>query len=342
VGEKACLTTKQYGEVVRPQSILTGGVSFIAIISFERSIPRWIKTQHESRVANWFMGILSITLVTVIWGYSNVVIRQGEMAMSPSILLWIRFGIAAIALSPTLLRLKLSWKNWCIGLGTGAVLGLSVLAQGWAMVTIPVDEVAFITALYVVFTPMGISLLRRTRPSKAVWVSVVTSFAGVALLVGHLIFDLRMGILWAFLAAVGASAQIIGTTEITKHATSIQITGLQSMGAGMAMTVWVVTQGFIHPSLYHGLFQWSGTEWICIGYLAILATIVACFLQAWGQKRISATEAALTFNMEPVWTAVFAWIILSQKMMPLQIVGAVMIVCSLTLVSKPRKVKLTK
>lgn len=311
----------------------------IATVSFRRSIPKWIEIYHGSRAVNWILGMLSITLVTIIWGYSNVVIRQGEMAMSVGILLWMRFGLAGMVLTPTLFRMRLSIKQWCIGLGTGTLLGVSVLAQGWAMMTIPVDEVAFITALYVVFTPIGVALLQRVRPAKVAWVSVVVSIAGVALLIGHLTFDFKVGILWALVAAVGLSAQIIGTTEIAKYATSVQITGLQSVGAGLAMTVWLFIQGLMTPSIYHGLFEWPRPEWIWIGYLAILATVVACFLQAWGQTRISSTEAALAFNMEPMWTAVFAWIILSQKMTVLQIAGAIMIVCSLTLVSKPRKVR---
>ncbi|WP_051344230.1 DMT family transporter [Alicyclobacillus herbarius] len=311
----------------------------ISTVLFQHSISRWIKTHQGSKAMHWLLGMLSITLATVIWGYSNVVIRQGELAMPVSILLWMRFGLAGILLIPTVFRLRLSRKHWCIGLGTGALLGVSVLAQGWAMVTIPVDEVAFITALYVVFTPIGAAFLQRIRPHKALWISVIVSMVGVVLLIGHLTFDLKVGILWAFLAAVGFSAQIIGTTEITKYATSIQITGLQSVGAGLAMTVWLLIQGSLHPSIYHGLFHWSKTAWIWIGYLAILATVVACFLQAWGQARLSSAEAALIFNMEPVWTAVFAWLILSQKMTVPQIVGALLIVSSLTMVSKPAKVR---
>ena len=112
-------------------------------------------------------GILAITLVTAIWGYSNVVIRQGETEISPSVLLWMRFVVAGIVMLPTVFRIRLSRRNWFIGLGAGVLLGMSVLAMGWSMMTISVDEVAFITALYVVFTPLGISLLQRRAPTHS-------------------------------------------------------------------------------------------------------------------------------------------------------------------------------
>lgn len=288
-----------------------------------------------SRLWRWISGILAITLVTAIWGYSNVVIRQGETAISPSVLLWTRFVVAGIVMLPTVFRIRLSRRNWFIGLGTGVLLGMSVLAMGWSMITISVDEVAFITALYVVFTPLGMSLLQRRAPAKLVWAAVVLSLVGLTLLIGKLTLNLHIGVLWALLAAVGISGQIIGTTSLSKVVSSVQLAGLQSVGAGISMTFVVALQGVFHPSIYNGLFHWTVMEWLWIGYLAILATVLAVFLQAWGQARISATEAALAFNMEPVWTAIFSLMVLSQGMTIVQVIGAALIVSSLTLVKAP-------
>lgn len=290
-----------------------------------------------SRSLLWLSGMLAITLVTIIWGYGNVVIRQGEMKMSPSILLWLRFGASSVLLLPVLIRLKLSVRTWLIGLGTGGLLGLSVLAQGWSMMTISVDASAFITALYVVITPVVVALLQRRWPQRLVFVSVLISLCGVALLVGHLSFSIHIGLLFAFIAAVGLALQIVGTTELTKHASSIQITALLSVGSGAAMTVWILIQGWLHPSMYHGLFHWSPVTWIWVAYLVLPATVIACFLQAWGQRYVSSTDAALAFNLEPVWTAVFAWFILNQQLTWLQMVGGILIIGSLMFVSRPAK-----
>lgn len=309
-----------------------------AIVRLFTAIPG--RTHSQSLVGRqvwpWLFGMLSIVLVTAIWGYSNVVMRQSESAMSPGMMLWLRFGIAGVVMSPLLLRVRLSRRYWLLGLGTGALLGLSVLAQAFAMMTIPVDEVAFITALYVVFTPVGVSILSRRRPSWLVWVAVVLSLSGVSLLIGKVTLHMHIGVLWAIAAAVGLSGQIIGTTSLTRKVSSAELASLQSVGAGAALTVAVVCQGFFEPSVYHGLLRWNTSEWLSIAYLVLLATVIAVFLQSWGQARITANEAALAFNMEPVWTAVFAWWILEQGMTAMQMVGAVLIIGSLTLVSKPK------
>ncbi|PSR28357.1 MAG: EamA family transporter [Sulfobacillus benefaciens] len=293
--------------------------------------------KHHARSVTWqwIWGMLSIVLVTAIWGYSNVVIRQGEATIAPAILLWMRFGIGGLVLLPVLYRARITRRSWILGLGLGIILGMSILAQGWAMLSVPVDDVAFITALYVVFTPLGLAILQRKKPARAIGMSVVLSLIGVMLLVGHFTYELRSGIFWSLGAAVGLSAQIIGTRFLGQTISSIHLTGLESLGAAVAMTVVVVVQGVLFQVSDFALFRWNTADWAWVGYLALVATVVAVFLQSWGQTKISATEAALAFNMEPVWTALFALIVLSQGMTIVQIVGALCIVGSLTVVSRP-------
>ncbi|WP_161780673.1 DMT family transporter [Tumebacillus flagellatus] len=296
-----------------------------------------ISVEHRagSRLGSWLLGMLAITLVTAIWGYSNVVIRQAETTIAPSVLMWLRFGFAGLFLLPVLFRNRLSIRIWMTGLGTGALFGVAVLSQGSAMLTVPVSEVAFITALYVVFTPLGMSILQRKLPSKLTWLAVTISLIGATLMIGTLTVDLHVGILWSLVAAVAATGQIMGTTSLSNTVPAVQLAALQSAGAGITMTVAVVLQGAFHPAIYTGLFHWSITEWVWIAYLVLPATVLAIFLQSWGQAKITATEAALVFNLEPVWTAIFAWTILSEGMTLVQGVGALLILSSLTLVSKP-------
>ncbi|WEG13267.1 DMT family transporter [Pullulanibacillus sp. KACC 23026] len=305
--------------------------------TFLKQNNRSVEQHPASHGFQWLFGLLLITLSTVIWGYSNVVIRQGETTIAPSVLLWVRFVIASLILSPALFRHSLSLKSLVTGLATGSLLGVVVLAQGWSMLSVPVDEVAFITSLYVIFTPFGIAAIQRKLPSKMIWGAVPLSLIGVVLMIGKLTFHLQIGIIGSLIAALAATGQIIGTTSLARTVSAVQLAALQAIGAGLFMTLVVGVQGSISPSIYKGLFQWSITEWIWIGYLAVFSTVVAIFLQSWGQRRVTATEAALAFNMEPVWTAVFAWVILSQGMTSIQIIGAVLIVGSLAVISKPKQ-----
>ncbi|WDL96048.1 DMT family transporter [Alicyclobacillus sp. ALC3] len=282
---------------------------------------------------SWFIGIGSIVLVTAIWGFSNIVMLRSEMVMSPVVMLWFRFSAGAVLFLPWVLRRRFLPRDLALGIGTGFMLGIPVLWQTWSMYTISVDQVAFLTAMYVIFTPLGVALLRRRLPKPLVWVAAVASVCGMALLLGRISLHLHIGVLWSLLAAAGLSAQIIGTTSLSKRMTSVEQAGLQSLGAGISVSIIMLVQGLLHPSIYKGLFHWTVTEWAAMLFLAVVATVVAVFLQARGQARVTATEAALAFNMEPVWTAVFAWLLLGEGLSPVQGLGALLIIASLSVVS---------
>jgi drug/metabolite transporter (DMT)-like permease len=210
------------------------------------------------------------------------------------------------------------------------------------MKSIPVDEVAFITGLYVVLTPIAAAVFQKRWPHWPVWLSVVASVGGVALLIEHLSWSAHVGVVWSFLAAGGFTVQIIGTASLSRRVSALSLAALQSMGAAVALSIAIAVQGTITPRIYEGLFHWPALDWLWMIYLAIIGQVLACWLQVFGQARISATEAAPTFNLEPVWTVACAWWVLGQGLTKLQLLGALMILGSLTMVSLPSKSRSTK
>ena len=48
--------------------------------------------------------------------------------------------------------------------------------------------------------------------------------------------------------------------------------------------------------------------------MALAATVVTFLLQTWAQARMSATHAAVIFALEPVFTALFAAVILGERL----------------------------
>ena len=294
-----------------------------------------LRTPKPRRSRTFWWGLGAIGILTAIWGYSNIVIRQLEHSMSPAELLLIRFGLVGLLGLPWVFRgPRIPALRWISALAVGFFLASATLAQAISMESIPVDSVAFITALYVILTPLFMTLWRRRVPHRIVIVAAVVSLIGVALLVGHFTVTAATGTLWALLAAVVATLQIIGTAEVSRVMTTIQLTIVEALGAFVTLLIYVLVTHASHPHLFHavsGPFSWA--IWWRLGYLAILGTLVAGWLQVWGQSRLTATEAALAFNMEPVWTAVFAWLVFTQWLRWLQVLGAALIVASLVALS---------
>lgn len=289
--------------------------------------------QGGRRTGVWW-GILALALLTAIWGYCNVLVRQLEFSLDPSVLLLVRYMVVGILGLPLLwLGSRLTARKWLAGLGTGVLLAGVTFGQAMSMESISVDDVAFISALYVVLTPLVMALWRRRSPHWVVIVASLASVMGVALLVGisHLTLTVAIGTFWSLMAALFSTFQIIATLEASRTMTTIQLTILEALGAALALTVYTLA---VHPHSLAALSSHvSWTVWWRFGFLAILGTLVAGWLQVWGQQRLTAVEAAVAFNMEPVWTALFAWLVFSQWLSWLKLLGAALIVAALVVLS---------
>ncbi len=278
-----------------------------------------------------WVALGAVILATGIWGYSNVLIRQSEFAIPPALILWIRFLLAALALLPWWLTKRLPSKKVWIGLGIGAVIGFGVLLQAWGMQTVSVDQVAFITALYVILTPVGIGVIRRHAPAWPVWPAAVVSLIGLWLLQGGLSFHLAIGSWLSLGAAFGFTGQIIGTMMLSREMPAMGLAGLQSLGAAVILTPFIL----VHPMQEtHQLVLGGIILWGHLVFLAIAGAVIAFWLQIWGQARINATQAALAFNMEPPWTALFSWLVINQSLTVDGIGGTLLILLSLGWVSR--------
>ena len=54
--------------------------------------------------------------------------------------------------------------------------------------------------------------------------------------------------------------------------------------------------------------------WLQLLYLSVAVTATANLLQAYGQQRVGAAEAAIIYTMDPVYGALFAWLLLGERL----------------------------
>lgn len=78
--------------------------------------------------------------------------------------------------------LRLTRRQALTGIGVGTVYGLAQIAQTVGLRYTPASTAGFVTALYVVITPMLALVLLRTRVSRVTWVAAVLALGGVSVL----------------------------------------------------------------------------------------------------------------------------------------------------------------
>jgi drug/metabolite transporter (DMT)-like permease len=166
---------------------------------------------------------------------------------------------------------------------------------------------AFITNLTVVLVPLVGMAGRRAIPRR-LWMAAVVAFAGVGMLAWSPSAMGRVGHGdWWVLGCAGAYAMFIVRLEgAARKYPALPLTAL------LLAMVAVLSVGSL-PLAGQGV-EWRGLPWGTLIYLGLAATALTALLQTYGQKRVTATEAAVIFCLEPLFAAGFAAYFLKESL----------------------------
>ncbi|MDE3034147.1 MAG: DMT family transporter, partial [Acidobacteriota bacterium] len=138
--------------------------------------------------------------------------------------------------------------------------------------------------------------------------------AGVAL-VGLLMLVREPGAAWGgwnrgdsetLIAAVLCGVHIVLTAHFSRRSSGWVLAFTQVAVTGVASLILALT--LPAPFGFEGTAQAlarPGT-WIALGFMGLLATTLAFYVQSTMQARLGATESAILFSTEPLWTALLA------------------------------------
>lgn len=142
----------------------------------------------------------SLLLVTAIWGSTFFMLKDALDLVGAADFLAVRFAIAGAAACALCWRrlLRLTRRQALTGIGVGAVYGLAQIAQTVGLRYTPASTAGFVTALYVVITPMLALVLLRTRVSRVTWVAAVLALGGVSV---PMVWGVWGPLLWMALAS---------------------------------------------------------------------------------------------------------------------------------------------
>jgi drug/metabolite transporter (DMT)-like permease len=265
---------------------------------------------QASRRSHLFAA-LSLALTAAIWGGGFPATKYALQAgLSVGALLTLRFaiGTAGLGLCIALLRVPIRRRAVLDGCWLGLVLATLFWLQTDGLRFTTTAKSGFITGLYVIFTPM-VALLAgdRLRPAHGLG-------AGVAL-AGLLMLVREPGAAWGgwnrgdsetLLAAVLCGVHIVLTAHFSRRSSGwvLAFTQVAVTGAASLILALVLPAPFGFEGAAKALAR-PGT-WIALGFMGLLATTLAFYVQSTMQARLGATESAILFSTEPLWTALLA------------------------------------
>jgi len=257
--------------------------------------------------------ILLMVGVTAIWGWTFTVVRDAVALYGVLAFLTFRFSIAAAALAPLSAR-HLNRKTLLVGLGIGLVLGLAYFFQTLGLKYTTPTNSGLVTGLFLVFIPFFDRILYRIRLARFLWFAVAMSLVGMTLLVGESPRALRTG---DALTVVGAALYGLHISLLSRHSS-----GHDSGALAMSQMLAVAVGAAIAWPFFEPLRLPPAGVWWAIGVTAILASALAFYVQTLVQRRLSALRAGIIIATEPLFAALFGYLLAGDRLTRIQLVGA--------------------
>ncbi len=267
---------------------------------------------------------LFLALATLIWGATFVVVKESLGNASPLTLIALRFGIAALLFLPfCYARLAIMERAAALrGVILGTLLFVAFAAQTFGLQYTSSSKSGFITGMLVVFTPIFQLVIEHRPPRLGNLIGVILVMGGLYLLTRPQGADFNLGDGLTLLCAVVFALHIVYLDIFSKEHDVFLLTFLQ-----MAVTVLLALLLVAFFQEYR--LEFTAQFWFALGYLSILATLAAFYLQTRYQKQTSPTRAAIIFSLEPVFSAMFAYIFRDEMIGFLGVLGGGLIVSGL-------------
>jgi drug/metabolite transporter (DMT)-like permease len=253
-------------------------------------------------------ALVVLVAVTAVWGVTFVQVKDAVAVYPLFAFLALRFLIASCTLAlPGARRLRGLGRD---GVVAGALAG-GLVAAGFALQTAglersTVSSTGFITGMYVVLTPLLALLLFRVRVGGAAIAGVALTTVGLALLAGvH--GGSPAGDLLVLGGAAVYSLQIVLMERYAPRFDALAFTLAEMAAAFVGLLVVAVALGELSRPR-------GWTVWGALVVTGIFASALAFLAQTWAQSRTTATQTALAFSLEPVWTAFFGFTIAGDRL----------------------------
>ena len=272
-----------------------------------------------------------LLIAAMVWGAAFVAQSTAMESIGPLGFTGIRFLLAALSVAPFAYfewrksKNRINLRGHLQGVMVGGVFFIGITLQQYGFFTTSVTNAGFLTALYVVFTPIMSILILRTWPSTYIWPIVGIALTGAYLLAGSLesmaIGDVLMiisGLFWAL------QIILIGRL-VNQFGNPITIAFVQFLTAGiMGMLFGLPIEGIE----WHNL---TGA-WFEIIYTGVFSGGLSFTFQAIGQRYTPSADAAILLSSESLFAAIFGALLLNERLTGSQVVGCAMIFSCILLV----------
>lgn len=256
-----------------------------------------------------FQADLALLLVALIWGGTFVMVKDAVSDLPVFAFLALRFSLALAALMPFCWQrlLAIRRRQAAAGLLTGLFFFAGYAFQTLGLQQTSASKTGFITGLYVVIVPLLSTLIFRRRPSGSALAGVALATVGLGLLSLRSDLTVAQGDLLVLIGAFAFAAHILAVGKFTAEIETLTLTVLQTTAVVTASAVVCLTTESLSFDIPAGVLG-------AAAFTGVVATALVLFLQTWAQRLATPTHTALIFSTEPVFAALFGYLLADERL----------------------------
>jgi drug/metabolite transporter (DMT)-like permease len=180
---------------------------------------------------------------------------------------------------------------------------------------------------------LSLAFLRK-RPTGRELVALALTYSGLAVVMGRAVdgtnANLPLGAALVFASAVGYAVYLVAGSQVVRRVGTLRFTAYaMTVASAFCIAQFLVLRPVSALDLPRQVYG------LAIA-MALLSTVLPVFITSEALRRIGANHVALVGALGPVTTIFFGWVGLDERMTPIQLAGAALVLFGVLLVSLKR------
>jgi drug/metabolite transporter (DMT)-like permease len=177
----------------------------------------------------------------------------------------------------------------------------------WGIQYTSATNAGFITGINVVLVPIFSVLIFRDPPKLPSIIGVILAFIGLFFMSGGNFSELNIGDLLVLICSVVVAFHVLFTGKFAPKHNIYLLTAIQLTTTSILSILFFIFSDDKITKLNWNIFM-------VLTYLALFGTVYTFLMQTAMQRFTTATRTALVFTLEPVFAALFAFLIANETL----------------------------
>ena len=275
----------------------------------------------------------AVILAMIFWAFSFIWFKEANKTFYPLTIVFIRLLFAVILMTTFLVATKNFMKIKKKDRKLFLMLALFepffyFIGESFGLTYVSATVCSVLISTIPVFATLGAWLIFRERLKLINYAGIILSFIGVLVFIlnsdGSLNFNIK-GLAFLMLAVLTAVGYNLTLSRLVGTYSPVYIVGVQNIiGATLFLPLFIILD-------FHHFFRTPFTfnMFKPIIELAVFASCGAFILFAYSVQKMGITKANVFSNCIPVFTAIFSFIILGEKLTIQNIIGMAIVIAGL-------------